>query len=111
MSVSLDKTAQSIAYGRMHAAINRGVRRNNLLALSLEFSERAYRAEVKAFEAHKSATLVGEWGSTVTDAKECDAVGCWAPVRSYEDFCGDACWDAWHYEFDRESYDRRLYGA
>ncbi|MET8111201.1 hypothetical protein [Streptomyces prasinus] len=111
MSVSLDKTPQSISYGRMHAAIGRGLRKNNLLALSVEFGERIYRADVKRFEERKSTTLVGVHGSIVEDAKECDAVGCWAPVRSYEDFCGDACWDAWHFDFDRESYDRRHYGV
>ncbi|MGW1040024.1 hypothetical protein [Streptomyces sp. NPDC002547] len=57
--VSLDKTPQSISLGRMEAAINAGLRRNNLLALSLEFGERAHEAEVKAHEAHKARVLAG----------------------------------------------------
>jgi hypothetical protein len=55
--VSLDKTSSSISYGQMRAAINRNLRRNNLLALSLEFGERVHDAEVKAFEAHKAEVL------------------------------------------------------
>jgi len=57
--VSLEKTPQSISLGRMKAAINAGLRRNNLLALSLEFGERAYEAEVKADEARKARVLAG----------------------------------------------------
>ncbi|MEU0344224.1 hypothetical protein ABZ092_36115 [Streptomyces bobili] len=57
--VSLAKTPQTISTGKMRAAINAGVRKNNLLALSLWFGERAYDAEVKAFEAHKAAVLGG----------------------------------------------------
>ncbi|MER6231756.1 hypothetical protein ABT169_21785 [Streptomyces sp. NPDC001616] len=55
--VSLDKTPLSISYGRMRANILAGVRRNNLRALSLEFGERLYLADVKRFEAHKAAVL------------------------------------------------------
>jgi hypothetical protein len=55
--VSLAKTPQTISYGRMKSAINANLRRNNLLALSLEFGERAYLAEVKEFEAHKAQIL------------------------------------------------------
>lgn len=55
--VSLDKTRQSITFGQMRASINRNLRRNNLNALLLEFSERIYEAEVKRFEAHKAEVL------------------------------------------------------
>jgi hypothetical protein len=55
--VSLDKTPLTISLGRLHARINAGLRSNNLLALSLEFSERAYLADVARFEAHKAAVL------------------------------------------------------
>ena len=55
--VSLDKTPLTISLGRMHARINAGLRRNNLLALSLEFGERAYRADVAQHEARKAAVL------------------------------------------------------
>ncbi|MFF4510608.1 hypothetical protein [Streptomyces mirabilis] len=55
--VSLDKTTYSIQYGNYRAAINRNLRRNNLLALSLEFGERVHDAEVKAFEAHRAEVL------------------------------------------------------
>ncbi|MEU4984887.1 hypothetical protein [Streptomyces sp. NPDC021969] len=55
--ISLAKTPQTISYGRMRAAINREVRKNNLLALSLDFSERIYDAEVARFEAHKAEVL------------------------------------------------------
>ncbi|AFO10945.1 hypothetical protein ELB20_79 [Streptomyces phage phiELB20] len=53
--VSLDKTPLSISYGRMRSNILNGVRRNNLRALSLEFGERLYLAEVKAHEARLAA--------------------------------------------------------
>ncbi|WJN62615.1 hypothetical protein [Streptomyces phage phiScoe1] len=59
MMVSLDKTPQTVSLGRMRAAINAGLRRNNLLALSLEFGERAHDREVKEFEAHKARVLAG----------------------------------------------------
>ncbi|MGW8630591.1 hypothetical protein [Streptomyces sp. NPDC055793] len=55
--ISLDKTEQSVSVGKMRAAINRGLRRNNLLALSLDFSERAYDLSVKTFELHKAEVL------------------------------------------------------
>jgi hypothetical protein len=55
--VSLDKTPQSISYGRVRARVLAGLRSNNLLALSLEFGERAYLADVAEFEAHKAAVL------------------------------------------------------
>ncbi|WP_436739944.1 hypothetical protein [Streptomyces sp. BBFR102] len=55
--VSLNKTEQSIAVGRMRARIGRELRKNNLVALSLEFAERQYRADVKRFEAHKAQVL------------------------------------------------------
>ncbi|MFJ3775241.1 hypothetical protein ACIPX0_26450 [Streptomyces sp. NPDC090075] len=55
--VSLDKTPLTISLGRLQARINAGLRRNNLLALSLDFSERAYRADVVRFEAHKAQVL------------------------------------------------------
>ncbi|MGW0861281.1 hypothetical protein [Streptomyces sp. NPDC002611] len=55
--VSLDKTPHTISLGRVHARINAGLRRNNLLALSLEFGERAHRIEVARFEAHKAQVL------------------------------------------------------
>ncbi|WAB08784.1 hypothetical protein SEA_ANDRIS_80 [Streptomyces phage Andris] len=55
--VSLAKTPQSISYGRMRAKILEGVRRNNLLALSLEFGEQAHQAEAKRFEARKAEVL------------------------------------------------------
>jgi len=55
--VSLDKTPMSISYGRMRSKILDGVRRNNLRALSLEFGERQYLAEVKRLEAHREAVL------------------------------------------------------
>jgi hypothetical protein len=55
--VSLDKTEFSIQYGRYRALINAQLRRNNLVALSLEFGERVHDAEVKAFEQHKAEVL------------------------------------------------------
>jgi hypothetical protein len=105
--VSLDKTAQSIGYGRMRAAINRGVRRNNLLALSVEFGERAYDVEVKAFEAHKAAVLGpsnAQEGIVLTSEdprKRCQN-GCHAPIRDVEDFCSEGCWEEWHAKYDPE---------
>ncbi|MGW6600589.1 hypothetical protein [Streptomyces sp. NPDC055036] len=57
--VSLDKTRYSISYGRMHARIGKELRKNNLVALSLEFGERAYRVEAASFEAYKATTLSG----------------------------------------------------
>lgn len=55
--VSLDKNEYTIRRGRMRAAINRELRRNNLAALFLDFSERIYDAKVKRFEAHKAEVL------------------------------------------------------
>jgi hypothetical protein len=55
--VSLAKTPQSISYGNMRSAINRNLRRNNLLALSLEFGERVYLADVARSEAHRAEVL------------------------------------------------------
>ncbi|MFI5863548.1 hypothetical protein [Streptomyces sp. NPDC051546] len=55
--VSLDKTAYTISYGKIRAKINIGLRQNNLLALSLEFGERAHLAAVTKFEAHKAEVL------------------------------------------------------
>jgi hypothetical protein len=57
--VSLDKTPQSISYGRVRAQIGRELRKNNLVALFLELGERAYLADVARFEAHKTAVLGG----------------------------------------------------
>ncbi|MEU0674489.1 hypothetical protein ABZ330_16625 [Streptomyces sp. NPDC006172] len=55
--VSLDKTPQTISYGRMRAATLARLRSNNLLTLSLEFGERAYLAHVAQHEARKAAVL------------------------------------------------------
>ncbi|MGW5130864.1 hypothetical protein [Streptomyces sp. NPDC004135] len=55
--VSLDKTPQSISYGRVRAQIGRELRKNNLVALSLEFGERTHLAAVAQFEAHKAEVL------------------------------------------------------
>ncbi|MEU5403730.1 hypothetical protein ABZ348_31070 [Streptomyces sp. NPDC005963] len=57
MFVSLAKTPRSISYGRMRSSVLNGLRRNNLLALSLEFGERQYLADVKRFEAHRTTIL------------------------------------------------------
>lgn len=57
--VSLDKTPQSIRYSRVRAQINAQLRRNNLVALSLEFQEQTYLANVKRFGAHKASVLAG----------------------------------------------------
>ncbi|MDX3525093.1 hypothetical protein P1P75_01150 [Streptomyces sp. ID05-39B] len=106
--VSLDKTAQSIGYGRMRAAINRGVRRNNLLALSVEFGERAYDVEVKAFEAHKAAVL--GLSNAKDPWKRCQNA-CHAPIRDVEDFCSEGCWEEWHKVNDPEAYERWLHSG
>ncbi|WP_329289535.1 hypothetical protein [Streptomyces pseudovenezuelae] len=55
--VHLEKTPHSIAVGRFEAHMNRRLRGNDLTALYFEFGERAHRAEVKAFEAHKAEVL------------------------------------------------------
>ncbi|MDX3405136.1 hypothetical protein PV708_02630 [Streptomyces sp. ME02-6977A] len=55
--VSLDKDARTISYGRMRARINAELRKNNLVALSLDLSERIYDAKVARFEAHKAEVL------------------------------------------------------
>lgn len=55
--ISLDKDSRTISYGRMRARINAELRKNNLVALSLDLSERIYDAEVKQFEAHKAEVL------------------------------------------------------
>jgi hypothetical protein len=57
--VYLEKTPHSIAVGRFQARVNRELRRNNLLALRLEFAEQMHRAEVKRFEGYKAAVLGG----------------------------------------------------
>ncbi|MFF3793764.1 hypothetical protein ACFYXW_27585 [Streptomyces sp. NPDC001981] len=55
--VSLAKTSQSISYGNMRSATNRNLRRNNLLALSLEFGERVYLADVARSEVRRTEVL------------------------------------------------------
>lgn len=55
--ISLAKTHQSVSFGRMRAKINAELRKNNLLALSLEFGERVYLADAARSEAHKAEVL------------------------------------------------------
>ncbi|MCX5236221.1 hypothetical protein OG824_13525 [Streptomyces prunicolor] len=55
--LSLTKTPQSISYGRVRAQISRELRKNNMVALSLEFGERAYLAAATQFETHKVVVL------------------------------------------------------
>ncbi|WMI34801.1 hypothetical protein SEA_MARAV_79 [Streptomyces phage Marav] len=50
--------------------------------------------------------LRGEWGSVLLDHKECEGPGCHAPVRSYEDFCSESCWEWWHAKYDPETLDK-----
>ncbi|ATI18940.1 hypothetical protein SEA_SQUEAKYCLEAN_77 [Streptomyces phage SqueakyClean] len=42
--VSLAKTPESIAAGQIEASINRGLRKNGLIALQMEFGYRAFVA-------------------------------------------------------------------
>ncbi len=35
--------------------------------------------------------------------KECEGPGCHAPIRLYEDFCSDSCWEWWHAEYSPET--------
>jgi hypothetical protein len=49
--VSLDKTPESIAAGQVEASVNRGLRKNNLIALWMEFGYRANVAKVEGQEA------------------------------------------------------------
>ncbi|WP_043180008.1 hypothetical protein [Streptomyces sp. NRRL F-5123] len=57
--VSLDKTPQSIQYGRIRARINGELRKNSLVALALEFQEQTYQADVRRFNARKARVLAG----------------------------------------------------
>jgi predicted nucleic acid-binding Zn ribbon protein len=39
------------------------------------------------------------------DPKRCEN-GCGAPIRSYEDFCSEGCWEEWHAKHDPETLAR-----
>ena len=95
--VSLDKDRGTIAYGRLRASINAGLRQNNLRALFLEFHERAHQVEVKAAEEYRRSLL---------EADVCDNDGCWTPTRKHEDFCSEECWTEWHAKYEPEVLDR-----
>ncbi|MFF3249719.1 hypothetical protein ACFYWP_01635 [Actinacidiphila glaucinigra] len=38
--------------------------------------------------------------------KVCEADDCWAPIRPVEDFCSEACWEAWHAVHDPQVLER-----
>ncbi|MGW0861280.1 hypothetical protein [Streptomyces sp. NPDC002611] len=39
------------------------------------------------------------------ETKRCEN-GCRAPIRSYEDFCSEGCWEEWHAKHDPETLAR-----
>ncbi|MFF9095693.1 hypothetical protein ACF1AX_21485 [Streptomyces sp. NPDC014802] len=95
--VSLDKTPESITIGRMRALIGRELRKNNLVALALDFGQRAHDVEVKAAAEHRRSVL--EWDV-------CDNDRCWTPTRKHEDFCSEECWTEWHAKYEPEVLER-----
>lgn len=35
--------------------------------------------------------------------KVCENDGCHTPIKSYEDFCSEECWDEWHAKYDPDT--------